>query len=69
MAQTFKIVVERDSQGGYVATLPEVLGCQAQAESLKTLMERLREAMACCLEGNEAPPQELTGAVHNGGSG
>jgi predicted RNase H-like HicB family nuclease len=69
MARTYKIVIEREPEGGYVATLPELLGCEAQADSLKILMERIREAMARCLEGNEPAPQELSGRVHNGGSG
>jgi predicted RNase H-like HicB family nuclease len=46
MIQAYKVVIEPDSQGGYVATLPGLAGCQAQAPSLKTLMERIREAMA-----------------------
>ncbi len=70
MTQAFKIVVERDSQGDYVATFPELPGGQAQAGSLKALMERIREAMARCLEVSaEAAPQEMAGMVHNGRGG
>jgi predicted RNase H-like HicB family nuclease len=46
MTQAYKVIIEPDTQGGYVATFPELLGHQAQAESLKTLMERIREALA-----------------------
>jgi predicted RNase H-like HicB family nuclease len=53
MIQACKVVIERDTQGGYVATFPELLGCQAHARSLKTLMERIREAVALDLEEDE----------------
>jgi predicted RNase H-like HicB family nuclease len=53
MTQAYKVVIERDSQGGYVATFPELLGCQAHAGSLKTLMERIQEAMALSPEEGE----------------
>jgi predicted RNase H-like HicB family nuclease len=53
MTRAYKIVIERDTQGGYVATFPEMVGRQAQAGSLKTLMERIREAAALGPEGSE----------------
>ena len=53
MTQAYKVVIECDSQGGYVATFPELLGCRAQARSLKGLMERIQEAMALCPEESE----------------
>jgi predicted RNase H-like HicB family nuclease len=53
MTQAYKVVIECDTQGGYVATFPELVGCQAQARSLKTLMDRIREAMALCPEAGE----------------
>lgn len=46
MTQAYKVVIKHDTQEGYVATFPELVDCQAQAESLKTLMERIREALA-----------------------
>jgi len=46
MIQAHKFVIERDTQGGYVATFPGLMGRQAQARSLKALMERIREVMA-----------------------
>jgi predicted RNase H-like HicB family nuclease len=46
----FNVVVERDEDGYYVASVPELPGCHTQARSLDTLMERIREAIALCLE-------------------
>jgi predicted RNase H-like HicB family nuclease len=60
MNQAHKVVIERDTQGGYVATFPGLMGRQAQARSLKTLMDCIREAMALSLEVDEpaAVPRE-----------
>jgi len=46
----FNVVVERDDEGYYVATVPELPGCHTQARSLDKLMERIREAIELCLE-------------------
>jgi predicted RNase H-like HicB family nuclease len=46
MIQAYKVVIEHNNQDGYVATFPELAGCQAQAGSLKALMNQIREALA-----------------------
>ena len=46
----FSVVVERDEEGYYVASVPELRGCHTQARSLDKLMERIREAIELCLE-------------------
>jgi predicted RNase H-like HicB family nuclease len=46
----FSVVVERDEDGYYVASVPELPGCHTQARSLDKLMERIREAVELCLE-------------------
>ena len=48
-AREFKVLVERDSDGWYVASVPELRGCYTQAMSLATLMIRIREAISLCL--------------------
>ncbi len=48
--RVFSVIVERDTEGYYVATVPELRGCHTQARSLDKLMERAREAIALCLE-------------------
>jgi predicted RNase H-like HicB family nuclease len=71
VTQAYKFVIECDAQGGYVATFPELAGCQAQAGSLKVLMERIRETMALSPEVDEpaADARELAGIVPDGGDG
>jgi predicted RNase H-like HicB family nuclease len=46
----FSVLVERDADGYYVASVPELRGCHTQARSLDKLMERVREAIELCLE-------------------
>ena len=46
----FSVIVERDGDGYYVASVPELRGCHTQARSLDKLIERIREAIALCLE-------------------
>jgi predicted RNase H-like HicB family nuclease len=48
--QEFSVVVERDEEGYYVASVPALPGCHTQARSLDKLMERVREAIQLCLE-------------------
>ncbi len=55
MEIAFNVIVERDEEGLYVATVPELRGCHTQARSLDTLMERIREAIDLCLE-EQGPP-------------
>ena len=47
----FDVVVERDSEGYFVASVPALPGCHSQAKSLDELMVRIREAIELCLEG------------------
>jgi predicted RNase H-like HicB family nuclease len=57
----FTIVIERDEEGYYVATVPALRGCHTQAKNLDVLMKRAREVIALCLEsdGGEARSLEL----------
>jgi len=63
MVKAFNVVIERDSEGYYVASVPELRGCHTQAKSLDTLMKRVREAIELCLEveGQDVSPYEFVG--------
>mgnify|MGYP001577690589 FL=1 len=50
----FKVVVEKDEYGYYVADVPELQGCHTQAKDKRELMKRVKEVIALCLE-DEAP--------------
>jgi len=48
--RTFNLVIEKDRDGYYVASVPELPGCHTQAKSMDELLERAREAIELCLE-------------------
>ena len=48
--QYFNVIVEKDSDGYLVASVPALKGCHTQAKSYDELMERIQEAIELCLE-------------------
>jgi predicted RNase H-like HicB family nuclease len=63
MARNVHVVIERDSEGNYVASAPTLRGCHTQARSLDQLVERIKEAIALYLEveGERTIPLEFIG--------
>jgi predicted RNase H-like HicB family nuclease len=63
MKRELNVLVERDTEGLYVASIPELKGCHTQARSLDELMERIREAAELCLDvqGEELTELEFVG--------
>ncbi len=57
--QQFDVVIERDSEGFYVASVPQLPGCHTQAQSLDDVMVRIREAIELCLEVEGIPAVTL----------
>jgi len=59
----FTVLIEKDEEGYYVASVPSLRGCHTQAKNLATLMKRVREVVALCLknENSEARSLELVG--------
>lgn len=49
-SRTFHLVVERDEDGWFVASVPELPGCHTQARDLDTLQKRAKEAIQLYLE-------------------
>lgn len=46
----FKVILEQDEDGYFVATVPALPGCHTQAKSLSVLQGCLREVILLCLE-------------------
>jgi predicted RNase H-like HicB family nuclease len=55
----FDVVIERDEEGNYVASVPRLPGCHTQARSLDEVTERIRESIELFLEVGGAPEQSL----------
>lgn len=54
-SREFSVLIEQDTEGYFVATVPALRGCHTQAKSMDQLMERVREAIELCLEVESAP--------------
>ena len=50
MQKQFNVVIEQDSEGYYIASVPALRGCHTQAKSVDDLMERIKEAIELCLD-------------------
>ena len=48
--RNFNVIIERDSEGYFVASVPELRGCHTQVKSLDKLIDRIREGIELCLE-------------------
>lgn len=59
MGHQFDVVIERDEEGMYVASVPQLPGCHTDAASLDELMSEIREAIELCLEVQGDPPATL----------
>ena len=52
----YTVVIERDEQGYYVATVPALRRCHTQAKNQDRLMKRVREVVQLCLEEQDGDP-------------
>ena len=59
MSKEFNVVIEKDADGYYVASVPSLQGCHTQAKSLDELMARIQEAISLCLEFEEDANESL----------
>lgn len=50
ISQNYNVVIERDSDGYYVGSVPILPGCHTQAKSLDELVCRIQEAIELYLE-------------------
>jgi len=61
MQREFSVVIEKDEDGYFVASVPTLRGCHTQAKSLDVLMKRIKEAIELCLEVEEPANTEFIG--------
>ena len=48
--QYFRVIVEKDEDGVYIASVPSLPGCHTQAKTYEKVMDRIREAIELYLE-------------------
>lgn len=56
----FKVLIERDEDGFFVASVPALPGCHTQAKTLAELHERIRDAIRLCLSASKTDPRYRT---------
>ncbi len=61
MTREFSVVIEKDEDGTFVASVPALRGCHTQAKSLDVLMKRVKEAIELCLEVEDPVATEFVG--------
>jgi predicted RNase H-like HicB family nuclease len=61
MRREFNVVIEKDEDGFFVASVPALRGCHTQAKSLDVLLKRVKEAIELCLEVEEPTLNEFVG--------
>ena len=59
MDRVFTVIVERDADGNFVASVPAIPGCHTQASTREELIERVREAIEACLDDAAEAPLNL----------
>lgn len=50
LQRQFKVILEQDEDGYFVASVPALPGCHTQAKDLLELRERIKEAILLSLE-------------------
>jgi len=46
----FTVLIEKDEDGIFVASVPSLKGCHTQAKTIEELIPRIKEAIQLCLE-------------------
>lgn len=57
----FTVLIEKDDDGFYVATVPALKSCYTQAKSLEELYSRVKEVILLCLEEQRPELMQFVG--------
>jgi predicted RNase H-like HicB family nuclease len=52
----FKVIIEQDEKGYFVASVPAVPGCHSQGKTYEDALKNIKEAIELCLEVAETEP-------------
>ncbi len=53
----FKVIIEQDEDGYFVANVPAIPGCHTQGKSYEQVVERVKEVIELCLEEAKDNPK------------
>lgn len=48
--QEFKVIIERDEDGFFVASVPALPGCHTQGRTFQELMKNIKDVIKLCLD-------------------
>ena len=54
----FKVIIEQDEDGWYVASVPELEGCYTQGKTVDQARDRIKEAIRLVLESDKQAVKE-----------
>ncbi len=54
----FKVIIEQDEDGIYVASVPELPGCYTQGKTLEQVRRRIKEVIELVLESDKKAVEE-----------
>ena len=59
----FTVLIERDEDGVYIASVPDIQGCCTQGKDVSQVLERIKEAIEVCIESedDEIVPLQFVG--------
>lgn len=57
LKRQFNVLVERDEDGYFVASVPALPGCYTQAKTFTELIKRVKEAILLCLSVAKENPR------------
>ncbi len=59
MIYKFKIIIERDEDGMFIATCPSLQGCYSQGETLEEVIENIKDAIKLHIEARKDVGEEI----------
>ena len=55
----FKVILEPEADGGFVAVCPAIPGCYSQGDTLESAMKNIKEAIELCIEDMKKHNEKL----------
>jgi predicted RNase H-like HicB family nuclease len=54
----FKVIIEQDEDGWYVASVPELEGCYTQGKTVEQVRDRIKEVIKLVLDSDKQAARE-----------
>lgn len=53
----FRVILEQDEEGYFVASVPAIPGCHSQGKTYEEALKNIKEAIELCLEAADLDPR------------